>query len=580
MIGFVEQLLRFASHIPTFHLNVQLLVDFAATCEAQLDRWGILEDVDIAIHYISEIVTNTSNGDHDKLQLALSSLYRERAIYFGALDDLKSATEHGPKPQALNDTKHTSWPSKAIHAGRTYLAHGILLKDTVKAQGYLNKATDLFEKVIAIGSGNIALLVYVCESLAWMCELGHDAGAEPRLRRHLGSYLLTDILDQQNNPRVSTGKHIGRIGFCYLCLFKKGSNQKDLENSIKYYNIVMNSKAIDKRHPCRCALLIGLGHAYLYKKQDKWAAHCFKTATLLEFAIPALRMDACFSWAKVPNIDLVEVYSNALKIAPQLAGLEYALSHRVDNAKLLKNLVQEATKAAIAGNDISLALMWAEQGRGIIVAQMLQLRIMFTHPGIPIIQHKEPELADSLRRATTSLHQLDALMGTMDVKSTRKLHRDGVRWNHLVRKIRASEKAQLGDFLCLSIEKILQLGRKRIIVIINAHGDGWDALMIRKGDNRPQHISLPTSNERFSSLRKDLFNAGLRERRSGDGASGTTGSDNTSKVKGRAVKKIGAQPPPPPTPDSILKIILVQLWNEVVHPILQELGISVSTILP
>ncbi|KAB5587932.1 DNA double-strand break repair Rad50 ATPase [Ceratobasidium theobromae] len=556
LIEYVEQIMRFAGS--TFPLNTTLLVQFASTCQTQFVRWGILDHVDIAIANLSNVLHRFTNGDHLDISGALAALYGARYYQFGDPKDYTKAVEFGLEVCNLTAKSSPSWVSRNIELALVYLAKARRTDQTTPEtiRDAIQCALGLLEPISPTPDDKG--WIYLCETLAWKCHFvadNRDTLCKLRAQLTKASMLKSSVPSNQN-PKAHEAARLAALGFSHLTLYEKEQKKSDLMIATQQYETATNSTAIDKQHPDRCSWLIGLGRAYNHANKREHAMRCFRDAALLTYAIPTKRMDACLKWAKVPGAELVQVYRNMLDIMPRLVGLEQTLPHRIENVKMVVDLAQKATRAAIEGNDLLLALEFAERGRGIFFQSAFKVRVLLFLPEFLELQNKHPTRARYLKQSVDNLRKSDHLLRFNTTEQQRRTHhRRGAKYANELGKVLPI--SNLGDPLRPTSKKLIQAATDRNVVIINDNigtSLNIDALVIKEGSDKPEHVALRVSSLKYHLFRNNLMKSGLTRR------------------EGRPITWEGRQEQ---TPNAVLKEILVALWTDVVKPIIEHLGFTV-----
>ena len=221
-----------------------------------------------------------------------------------------------------------------------------------------------------------------------------------------------------------------------------------------------------------------------------------------------------------------------------------------------------------------MALEWLEQGRCLVWSQLNNLRtpldMLFAHN--PEIAHEMLRVSRALENAGSredfvAQSEGEATMEhKMSLQDEANIHvKLAQEWNELLTSIRTIPKFQ--DFLqpptCSNLLK--SLPNSGHVVVINVHEDSCDALALSSNLDEPLHIPLPEfSYAKAINLRNQLkahlhaANIWMRE----------------CDIDGiRATRPVGDN-----AGSGVIKLILHQLWILVVKPILDGLGILVSTL--
>jgi hypothetical protein len=268
----------------------------------------------------------------------------------------------------------------------------------------------------------------------------------------------------------------------------------------------------------------------------------------------------------------LNAYNTAIQLISQVAGLEQTIQKRHSNLVDISDLVTSAVACAFKFRRPELALEWFEQGRCLIWNQLNNLQ----SPLDVLFAHNEEIACDMLRVSRAlenagsrgdlaTLSQDEATMEhKMSIQAEANAHvKLAKEWNELLAKIRTIPKFE--DFLQPpSCSKLLKnLPDSGFIAIINVHKDSCDALVLSSHFNEPRHIPLHKFSYAKATDLHNLLNTHLRAAK--------------LRMQGcepdRAIRPVGVN-----EGGAVIKLILPQLWILVVKPILDGLGLSVSTI--
>ncbi|KAB5588261.1 Protein kinase rad3 [Ceratobasidium theobromae] len=561
LIAYARQIIRFAEGKVVLQAN--FLVQFASTCEAQFARWGILEDVDIAIVKVNQLLPNFTNGELCALQSALFHLYLARFHQFSDIQDAQEAIIIGKKLSEGEGRNSPSWDSQRIYL---VLVHLEIARQQLGSSNDIPVVLEKLEPIAHASTPNKEELIYLCEALALECR-DSDPPKRNTLNRLRGQLVKVGklyVLPEKNSKiTVPEASQLATLAFSYLTLYENNMGTDKLHKAIGYYVAATTSAIIDKKHPFRCSWLIGLGRAYKFQRQIIQATMCFQEAASLVHAIPTERMEACYQWEEIQGANLIKVYQHMLDIIPRLVGLEQHLSYRIKNIKLMNDLAQRASQAAIKDQNLSLALEFAERCRGIIFRSALEVRTLLVLPEFHQLHQeaKHKARAQSLMQAVKNLNQTSSLLSltNTDQEEKQQQHRNAAKYVNEVRKVQRDIEG-LGNFLQPISEKLIQAAQHSHIIIVNASQNYWDALIIKQGANTPQHITFQLEGQIYRKLAFEWIKSNLKNREEWVGP-------------GRGLAKEGAK-----EASIEMKEVLVALWKDVVKPIIQHLRCIQQTI--
>ncbi|KAG9089220.1 hypothetical protein FS749_001526 [Ceratobasidium sp. UAMH 11750] len=283
----------------------------------------------------------------------------------------------------------------------------------------------------------------------------------------------------------------------------------------------------------------------------------YKQAALVVTGSPAIRFRASHNWAllsQLCGLPPLEAYANSMTILPHVVWLGASAQ---DRYKCLATtqvgiLATEAATAAISQTRYDLALEWLEQGRSIVWGQTLQLRTPYDE-----LSTDHPDLAEELQYVSTQFEHASmslssgpstACGGELPHETARKHRWLAQKREELIEYIR--HLPGLEDFLRPpNASKIMSWVQDKTIVVVNVHELRCDALILQAGARDITHVpltefSVQKAKEARAELGRCLLGRGCQ----------------------RGIK--------PDRRKLTFKDILELLWDEVVKPVLDHLGIT------
>ena len=270
---------------------------------------------------------------------------------------------------------------------------------------------------------------------------------------------------------------------------------------------------------------------------------------------------------------LLQSHECVIHLLSLIAGLEKTLQQRFKSLAQFSQLALAAAAAAISIDQTHKALEWIEQGRCIVWSQINQLRspieFLYTH---------YPSLSDHLSSLSTALENAESQDQNPYIIDRDSLD-NKILWEKKAQyylKISQERKELLStirsksgfhDFLqpkqCF--ELLNELPNNSLVIIIVAHPDSCDALALLSQAEKPIHIPLPNfSYTQATKIAKNIH-----------------GYLNQQNVRMRysSADFCGARPSNISSSDqseSILSILLSDVWKNPVKPILDSLAFLVS----
>ncbi|KAJ7466022.1 TPR-like protein [Mycena latifolia] len=270
-----------------------------------------------------------------------------------------------------------------------------------------------------------------------------------------------------------------------------------------------------------------------------------------------VRFQAAAMWATsaetVQHPSLLQAYRTAINLLPELAWLGLSISDRHHQILQAGRVVRDAASAAIAANQLSMAVEWLEQGRSVIWGQILNLRTP-----VDDLWKLHPNLADELVSYSTRLE-------AAGIKSRAKLGRDA--GSSLSLKTVAEDSHTLADKRARLLEQIRKLaGFERFllpkpiselslsammgpVVLLNITEHRCDALILMAGlRDQVLHVPLPHfTSQDARSMAKSL-------------GSIVSGAARSQRLDGFQEEDI-------PLNEQFSQM-LSTLWNQIVKPVL------------
>ncbi|KAF7328560.1 hypothetical protein MVEN_02543900 [Mycena venus] len=343
----------------------------------------------------------------------------------------------------------------------------------------------------------------------------------------------------------------------------------DLDNSIAVFEATM--KLIPDDHPSKVLLRIDLTDALSSRfealsgpsdsrkilAQSSLAA-C-STAAAVRFRFLAVK-DWVTHAAKIRDPSLLQAYTVAIELLPELAWLGLSIEDRHYRIMQAGPLVRDAAAYAIACEMPEKAVEWLEQGRSIIWSQVFNLR-----SPVDALKQAHPDLADKLVSLSTQLEAAGTRSNSLkdggaESYSSRqavaqKCHENAQERADLLKKIRklpGFERFLLPKTIC----ELSAAAQKGPVVFLNATQSRCDALILQLNmDKTVMHVPLtdctPSELANLTKLMTSL----------------TRGSDRLyGRPKGDSA-----------VPEEQFATVLSEIWVRLVKPVLDALAITNPT---
>ena len=329
-------------------------------------------------------------------------------------------------------------------------------------------------------------------------------------------------------------------------------------------------------HPMRPTSQTNLGSMYLDKfklSHDTTdlnnALRAYRFAATSADGGPSVRFTAAQYWAETAqefnaSEQLIDAHASVIGLIPQVVWLGSSVTSRLRDIASIGDFVNKAATVAVAAGKMDRAVEWLEEGRAIIWRQILQLRTP-----VDELRSLHPSLADDLQRVGSALEHASQL-GTisnslsdgaggprhiyMAEEASRHHHELATEYETLLAQVRNLKGFE--SFLRpKTITELLPAARSGPVVLINAYMARCDALILQP-EGTIVHLPFEDTDYQFvetmrSHLANSLRKAGLLSR-------GISSSDEDQSM-------------------SALNPVHGALWSHIVKPVLEKIGVSLSS---
>ncbi|KAF6754611.1 CHAT domain-containing protein [Ephemerocybe angulata] len=337
-----------------------------------------------------------------------------------------------------------------------------------------------------------------------------------------------------------------------------------------------------------------LAQAYFQRFQEsgdfddlQTSADMYKNAAYSPAGPPSIRVKYTGAWAEVLDIldspQSLEAYGLTIDLVSLVAGLEQSLTQRHSSLESTNHVVTKASAAAIDRGEVEVALEWLEQGRCLVWKQLHDLRMPIDHlkSAHPDLAHQVLSLSHAIE-AASSKHSVSGgrtLENRTFVESEEIEQVKMVReWDEVLARVRELEGFE--NFLLRSSisETLAHLPIDGPTIVLTSTKRRTDAIIIGPSPNsgatprlfRLSEFDVYQADMLYNKYRRCLEGAELANR----GGWGEKWSDvQNADGSVRAIRKARKTT----TQEDTLQSVLAELWERVLKPIVQHLGLSVYT---
>ena len=374
--------------------------------------------------------------------------------------------------------------------------------------------------------------------------------------------------------------HLNNLGLSFRTRFQHFGQLSDLEQAISMFKDAVG--LIPDGHPDQPDQLDNLADCFrvrfehLGKSSDlEQAISLYSQAACTTTGPTTIRFRASKKWISSAHAlrhhSLLHAYSAAIDLLPQLAWIGLSLTHRYRELVQGADVAREAAAAALDSGHPGTAVEWLEQGRSIIWGELFQLRNSYEELSSAHPDHARrlQELSSALEHAgATREKSLSSLMeqiqytehhATHSLEQEADAHRTlAIERDNLLQEVRGFPGFER-FLLHKELSQLRASAHSGPVVILNAAKSRCDALIILTEKENVVHVPLPTfAIKRFERLQSAL--------------DGLLGSARVLSCGDRAGKPASRQ-------DFSWESILSSLWNGVVKPVLDVLGLSVRHLI-
>lgn len=523
----------------------------------RFDRYGELADIDMAVECQNEALRLTPDG-HAKKAIMLNSLgnaYRRRFQHQDERVDADNAIEcHSQAVRLIDD--HAFKLGFLSNLGISYMSrfeHYGEPTDIDKGKECQIQVVQLTPDGHTSKPGRLSNLGS-SHMLRFQCY-GELADVEQGIECFGQAVRLTPD-GHADKPAM-----FHNLGNSYWRRFERHGELPDVDKAIEYYTQAV--QLIPDGHAVKPGYLNALATSYLGRFESQkehsdfiTAGTYFQQAAQSVVGHPLEQFIAARHWARCSfpfGTTPLLAYQRTMELVPQLIWLGSTINRRYELLKEIGDFSMEAASCAISFKAYDRALEWLEEGRSVVWNQMLKLRTPFDDLQIvdPALANRLKEVALQLERAGSRSPVIPNLDEPSDLEGQARQHRRlATEWDQLLEKARWLPG--FDNFMRpRQAATLMHAAKDGPVVVINVHKDRCDALIIQPHHTSLTHVPLGNfSPEKAINCRTQLMSAiGHR-------------GDIT-----RGLKLVTRVHKP-----EHFKRMLVLLWSDVVHPVLDFLN--------
>ncbi|KAF5339265.1 hypothetical protein D9758_013310 [Tetrapyrgos nigripes] len=551
--------------------------------ESRFEHLGELGDIENAIHFASsrelgdientihlkhQAVDLTPDGHADRATMlnGLGIAFARRFEHLRELADIENAIRFKRQAVDLTPDGHAnkaSWLSSLGVAFFCRFEHIGELGDIENAIRFKRQAIDLTPDGHA-------------DKASWLSNLGNAFESRFGCLRELGDIenairFSCQAVNLTPDGHAHKATRFNNLGNAFSRRYQHLGVLRDIENTIH-----LRRQAVDLTpdgHANKAGMLNNLGNAFksrfehLGDQSDiKNAISTFQQSTKNAFSPPSIRYNAASHWATLSSTYqnpflALDAYKVVLEIIPQLIWLGQTVNQRYEELPKIGWTINAAVATAISAGNLTQAVEWLEEGRGIVWGQILQLR-----SPLDDLHHQYPVLAMDLERVSRALQNAGTstcsnaidnpnMQGAMTGEQEAQQHtRWAAKYEELIAKVRKLDG--FDSFLKpKKLSAVTPAAMNGPVIIVNIDQSRCDALVVSSSHDII-HVALPN----FSSKLAEELHSGL------------IASLQASGVRvNRDEERYSIPYPAREQGCNCLKSILARLWSTVVQPILSEI---------
>ncbi|TEB25848.1 hypothetical protein FA13DRAFT_1896393 [Coprinellus micaceus] len=567
------------------------LMNLGGSFQSRFEQMGNLGDVAESISLQTHAVHLTPEG-HTALPSRLVNLGNSFLCRFeqtGNLGDIAGSISLQTHAVHLTPEGHAALPSQLMNLANSFVSRFEVTKD----------ASDLSE-AIPLQTRAVDLTPAFHANLpSWLNNLGISFLKRFQCLGNMGD--IAEAIARQNHavdltPKGHADLSILRtnLGNSYIVLFGCTNNPADGKDGIS--NLVRALQLTPEMHAELPPRYMNLASAWFqYFTSSHRSDHLdasisnYKSAATCTSGSPRTRLAGAICWAKLLNAfyprstSVLTAFGAALDLVTSIAGLEQTVQHRYTMVGEFLNIPMQAAAAAFRHDCPNTALEWLERGRCMVWGQQSQLRAP-----LDALHAQDPALADRIAFVSGHLENAGSSRqhsGTEKSWDGKVLLEDEAlkqshlasEWDFLLTRVRdiPGFESFLQPLRCSTILRHLPESGPVVVwsyLFCHLYSTQCDAIVLLAGLYDPLHVKLPDfSLAKARQYRHDL-NTQLCSHHPHARQPETIVTEYWKTCEGAA----GRYGRKPGAGTSGIHLVLRNLWNEVVKPILDVLSLRLD----
>ncbi|KAF5320401.1 hypothetical protein D9611_010754 [Ephemerocybe angulata] len=561
----------------------ELLNNLGVAFRCRFERSGELADIAEAISAQQKAVKLIPQ-DHTNLPFLLGNLgnsFDSRFERTGDLSDIAEAISVQQKAVELAPQGHAHIPTLLGNLGTCYLSRFERtgeIQDIVEAISAQKKAVELTPPGDA---GLPERLNNLGISLTCRYE---RTGELPNIAEAISTH--REGVDLTSEDDAGLPVRLSNLGKSLRRRFEQTFDPSDLADAIAVQQKAVTLTPLG--HADRSLMLHDLGkifhcrfvlHGESSDLDESISSH--KAAAISSSGSPRVRLEAAKTWADLAtqhnhySSAIVPAFDTAIGLLAEIAGLEQTVQGRYTQLETSSGLATMAAAAACALGRTDKAVEWLEQGRCLVWTQLSDLRTPINN-----LQAHDSVLAQRVADISKQLEMMASSRGTshidmsfeekVSLEDEARAHLDLARqWKDLLETVRAIPEFEsfLAPSACSTL--LRHLPETGPVIVINVHESRCDAIALLSG-REPLHIPLPNFSIEKTSKYRAILNSALQSQhlrvREADNIVATSGQLSPARDMRPAPVEAHRYNPS-------VHLVLRGLWEEVVKPVLDALGI-------